>query len=178
MKAFVTIYGADLPFVDPRDIGDKSIEYVYLVDTQSLTSVKGMHKGTRVHVIDHHATRPDNPSDWEVQFSGTGANVTIFIEEIRERDIRLSVIEATLLLLGIYEDTGSLTYSRTTSRDVRAAATLIDQGANLSILSNFLNHPLSLQQQTIYDELRQSAISHSIHGHNLLIAQGDARGVR
>jgi len=177
VKAFVTIYGADLPFVDPRDIGDKSIEYVYLVDTQSLTSVKGMHKGTKVHVIDHHAPKPDTPSEWELQFTGTGANVTIFIEEINERNIRLSVIEATLLLLGIYEDTGSLTYSRTTSRDVRAAATLIEQGANLSILSNFLNHPLSLQQQTIYDELRQSAESHSIHGHNLLIAQGDARGV-
>jgi tRNA nucleotidyltransferase (CCA-adding enzyme) len=177
VKAYVTIYGADLPFVDPRDIGDKSIEYVYLVDTQSLTSVKGMHKGTRIHVVDHHSPRSDTPSEWDVRITRTGANVTIFVEEINERDIRLSVLEATLLLLGIYEDTGSLTYSRTTSRDVRAAATLIEQGANLSILNDFLNHPLSLQQQKIYDELRRSAENHSIHGHNLLIARGDAQGI-
>jgi tRNA nucleotidyltransferase (CCA-adding enzyme) len=37
VKAFVTVYGSDLPFIDPRDIGEQPINYVYLVDTQSLT---------------------------------------------------------------------------------------------------------------------------------------------
>jgi hypothetical protein len=60
------------------------------------------------------------------------------------------MVEATLLLLGIYEDTGSLTYSRTTSRDLRAAGFLLEQGANLGILNDFLNHPLSLRPSKPY----------------------------
>lgn len=177
VNSFITIYGADLPFIDPRDIGEEPIDTVYLMDTQSLTSIKGMHKNTKIHVIDHHSLRPDLPPEWEVRITATGANTTVLVEDIRERDFHLSVIEATLLLLGIYEDTGSLTYTRTTSRDVRAAAALLDQGASLSIVNDFLNHPLSPQQQTIYDQLRASAESHTIHGHNILIAVGDARGM-
>jgi tRNA nucleotidyltransferase (CCA-adding enzyme) len=177
VRSFITIYGADLPFIDPRDIEDRPIEYVYLVDTQSLVSIKGLSEKTKFHVIDHHSVRSDLPSDWNLRITENGANTTVFVEEIRERDIHLSVIEATLLLLGIYEDTGSLTYTRTTPRDVRAAATLLDQGANLSIVSDYINHPLSSQQQEIYDQLRNTIESHTVHGHNILIATGDARGV-
>jgi len=177
VQAFITIYGADLPFVDPRDIDDRPIELVYLVDTQSLISIKGMYEKTKIHVIDHHSIRSDLPPDWDLRITETGANTTVFVEEIGERDIRLSIIEATLLLLGIYEDTGSLTYTRTTPRDIRAAAALLDQGANLSIVSNYLNHPLSTQQQKIYDQLRNKIESHTINGHNILIAPGDARDI-
>ena len=177
VRAFLTIYGAELPFVDPRDIGNEQIETVLLVDTQSLTSVKGVNENTKFHVVDHHTPRKEYPPDWEVRLVKTGANTTIFVEEIQEHDIHISMIQATLLLLGIYEDTGSLTYTRTTSRDIRAAAVLLDSGANLSIVNNFLNHPLSIQQQVIYDQLRASAISYPIHGYNILVAPGDARGM-
>lgn len=177
VHAFVTIYGVDLPFVDPRDLGDQPIELVTLVDTQSLISIKGITEASKIHVVDHHAKRVDLPADWEVKIVETGANVTVFVEQIIDRDIPIGLVEATLLLLGIYEDTGSLSYTRTTSRDVHAAGFLLEQGANLSILSDYLNHPLTTQQQKIYDELRASAESHSIHGHNVLIAPGDACGM-
>jgi len=177
VRAFVSLYGNDLSFVDPRDIGDQPIEFIYLVDTQSLTSLKGMSDTTKIYVVDHHTLRTDIPSNWEVRISNTGANVTPLVKEICERDIRLSVVEATLLLIGIYEDTGSLTYSRTTSQDIRAAADLLDYGANLAIVNEYINHPLSIQQQQVYDELRSSATSHIVHGHNILVAPGDARGM-
>lgn len=177
VRAFLTIYGSDLPFVDPRDLGDEPIDSIYLVDTQSLTSVKGTHEGTQVHVIDHHLPRKECPPDWKVRLVETGANTTVFVEEIQERDLRISTVQATLLLLGIYEDTGSLSYARTTSRDIRAAATLVDHGGSLSIVNDYINHPLSIQQQEIYDQLRAAAVNHPVHGYNILIAEGDARGM-
>jgi tRNA nucleotidyltransferase (CCA-adding enzyme) len=82
--------------------------------------------------------------------------------------------QATLLLLGIYEDTGSLTYKRTSPRDARAAAHLLEQGASLQIAVDFLNHPLSEQQQKLYEELHNSAQTHSIFGHSIVVASGDA----
>ena len=174
VRAFLTLYDVDLPFVDPRDLPNDSIEAVTLVDTQSLISVKGMSENTHVRVIDHHPLREELPIDWMITVSGTGANTTLFVEIVRERDLILSTVQATLLLLGIYEDTGSLTYDRTTARDLRAAGYLLEQGASLHIASDFLNHPLSNGQQIIYDQLRESIEHVHIYGNTVIIACGDA----
>src|SRR3989337_2429552 len=61
VRAFLTIYSAELPFVDPRDLPGEPIESITLVDTQSAVSVKGMYEATRMHVIDHHPLREDLP---------------------------------------------------------------------------------------------------------------------
>lgn len=174
VRGFLTLYSAELPFIDPRDFSGETIDMVYLVDTQSMVSIKGMDENTKVQVIDHHSPRPDLPESWQVNSDMTGANTTLFVEAIQERQIPLTNIQATLLLLGIYEDTGSLTYSRTTPRDVRAAAYLLEEGASLAIANKFLNHPLSLEQQTIYDQLRNAAEHLDIHGQSVIMAVGDA----
>lgn len=174
VRAFLTLYGVDLPFVDPRDLPNDTIDAVTLVDTQSLISVKGMNEKTQIRVIDHHPLREELPEDWVITVSGTGANTTLFVEIIRERDIILSTVQATCLLLGIYEDTGSLTYDRTTARDLRAAGYLLEQGASLQIAADFLNHPLSNGQQILYDQLRVSAEYVHLYGNTIIVACGDA----
>ncbi len=174
VRGFITLYGAELPFVDARDFSADSIDSVCLVDTQSLVSVKGMGDDTSIKVIDHHAPREDAPQNWQITTDETGANTTLFVEAIQDKRIPLNTVQATLLLLGVYEDTGSLTYSRTTSRDVRAAAYLLEEGANLSIANDFLNQPLSLEQQAIYDQLREAAQYLNIHGYQVIVAIGSA----
>ena len=174
VEAFVTLYGVELPFLDPRDLTGEPIESVCLVDTQSMTSLKGMVSDLKVRIIDHHPLRNDVPEDWETIIREIGATTTIFVSAIQERDIPLTPIQATLLLLGIYEDTGSLTYTRTTAEDIFAAGILVEKGAILSIVTDYINHPLSLEQQKIYEDLRACAESQIIHGHNLVIAQADA----
>jgi tRNA nucleotidyltransferase (CCA-adding enzyme) len=177
VEAFLTLYGAELPFLDPRDLPGDSIDSVCLVDTQSMTSIKGMAKDLKVQVIDHHPLRSDFPEEWEKNIRETGATTTIFVESIQERDLPLTPIEATLLLLGIYEDTGSLTYTRTTAEDIFAAGILVERGASLSIVADYINHPLSLAQQKVYEELRANSESLIIHGHSLILAQADATGM-
>lgn len=175
VSAFVTLYGVELPFVDPRDLPGEPIEMVTLVDTQSMVSIKGMKSDVQVRVIDHHPKREDLSPNWNVTTVETGATATLFVEVLRERDTILSTITATMLLLGIYEDTGSLTYIRTTPRDLNAAAFLLERGANLEIAADFLNHPLSIQQQALYDHLRADAQTLYIHGHTIVVAHGDSQ---
>ncbi|MCK5793945.1 MAG: CBS domain-containing protein [Anaerolineales bacterium] len=174
VEAFLTLYGVELPFMDPRDLSGDPIESVCLVDTQSMTSIKGMVKNIKVQVIDHHQTKEDFPEDWEVTIRETGATTTIFVQAIQERDILLTPVEATLLLLGIYEDTGSLTYTRTIPEDIFAAGILLERGASLAIVTDYINHPLSMAQQCVYEDLRANAESLIIHGHSLILAQADA----
>jgi len=175
VRAFITLYGMELPFVEPQDLPDEPVNFVTMVDTQSRISVKGMGPKTQLQVIDHHPLREGLPEDWIVTTEKTGATATILVEALREQNGRLDPIHSTLLLLGIYEDTGSLTYTRTTSRDLRAAAFLLEQGASLQIANDFLNHPLSQAQQELYERLRTDLEHFSIHGHTVVIACGDAR---
>ena len=174
VHAFLTLYGAELPFVDARDISGEPIERITLVDTQSLITLKGATSQTRIHVVDHHQMRADLPPEWTISGERIGACTTLLVEDLHEHNGNLQMIEATLLLLGIYEDTGSLIYVSTTPRDVRAAALLLEMGASLRIAAEFLNPPLSANQRVVYDRLIQTAQTHHILGQNILVASTQA----
>ncbi len=175
VRAFLNLYGAELPFVEARDLPQEEIEIITLVDTQSLITLKGMSERTNVHVIDHHQARKDLPPNWTLVIERVGATTTLLIEDIQDHNGPLNHLQASLLLLGIYEDTGSLTYTSTTPRDLRAAAFLLEQGASLELVDEYLNPPLSEQQRELYNRLLQNAESVHIHGQHIIIARADAR---
>ena len=152
VRAFLTLYGAELPFVEIDDLPHEPVETVTLVDTQALVTLRGMNKKTTVQVVDHHTRRPDLPAAWNVTLDQTGACTTLFVEGIREHNDTLNPVYATLLLLGIYEDTGSLSYAGTTARDARAVGHLLEQGADLQIANHYLN-PLMMEIESEPDEL-------------------------
>lgn len=172
--AFLNLYGVELPFIEQQDLTGETVDSIILVDTQSLVTVKGMHRNTPVRVIDHHNQKPDASSSWKFSMDKVGACTTLFTEHLRDNNGTVNQTQATLLLLGIYEDTGSLTYASTTARDIRAAAYLLDQGASLKIAGEFLNPPLSPAQRNLYDRLLANAQSQHIHGHTIIIASGHA----
>lgn len=178
VRAFLTLYGADLPFIEAQDLNGEPIDMVTLVDTQALVSIKGMTRDMQVHVIDHHPRKDSLPEDWTLNVVETGATATLLLEALREQtDLVLTMPQATLLLLGIYEDTGSLSYIRTTPRDLRAAAFLLEQGASLEIANSFLNHPLTPNQQALYQALSENIEHYTINNHTVLVVTGDARGM-
>jgi tRNA nucleotidyltransferase (CCA-adding enzyme) len=177
-RAFVALYGAELPFVQLDDLPRRrKITRAILVDTQGMVTMKGMGRDLKVDIIDHHERDPDLPAGWDFSGEMLGATTTLLAEEIRTRGISLTGIEATLLLLGIYEDTGSLSYAGTTVRDVRAAAWLMEQGARLDVASDFLHHPLAPEQRNLYDQLLEQSQSHEIGGHTVVVAWADAPGL-
>lgn len=178
VRAFLTLYGAELPFIEARDLPQAPIETVTLVDTQSLVTLKGMNQHTQVHVVDHHLHRPELPQNWTVTIDRVGACTTLFVEGLREHNGVMNPIHATLLLLGIYEDTGSLSYAGTTPRDVRAAAFLLEQGASLNIISRYLNPPLTDEQRQVYDRLLKTTERHQINGQNILLARANAEDLK
>ena len=170
VKNFIHLYSVDLPFISHANFNKSPIETITLVDTQSLITLKGTHKSTRIFVIDHHAPKEDLPNNWEFKSVSTGACTTYFVENLQEKNGNLSLIQATLLLLGIYEDTGSLTYANTTSRDAYAVAYLLEQGASLKIAAEFLNPPLSDSQRKVFQKLLSTAETVTVHDCRILIS--------
>ena len=175
VRNFLNLYGAELPLVESRDLpAATAIHHITLVDTQSLVTLKGVSAKTTVSIIDHHERRTDLPADWLVRTEKVGATTTILVDLLREVGRPLTTIEATLLLLGIYEDTGSLTYASTTVRDVKAAAFLMERGASLRIAAEFLNPALSENQKRLADLLLDNAKTVTIHGQKIILSYASA----
>lgn len=169
-RAFISLYGEELGFVEMRDMPAEPITQVTLVDTQSLVTLKGLTRETVVRVIDHHAARETNPAEWSVHIDQVGAITTVLVELLQEHQVNLNPLQATLLLLGIYEDTGSLAYASTTVRDMRAAANLLEQGASLKLAAGYLNPPLSAEQHQVYEEILSNALTYDISSLKIIIA--------
>ncbi|MEL7646211.1 MAG: CBS domain-containing protein [Anaerolineaceae bacterium] len=177
-QAFLQKFQYELGFSTVSELPNEPITQVMLVDTQSLITLKGLSAFTKVIVIDHHPRKAHTISDWSVNLYDTGACTTVLVEKLRESQIPFSPAQATLLLLGIYEDTGSLSYAITTPRDLLAAAFLLEHGADLTIASRYLNPPLSNAQLLLYDRLMKDITSHKIHEFTILVAKANALDIQ
>jgi tRNA nucleotidyltransferase (CCA-adding enzyme) len=170
LEAFLAIYRDTLPFIHLEDLPRQRIDRVILVDTQAVQPVRGMHARTAGHIIDHHPRMRELPPGWTFWGEEVGATTTLLVEKLAEQTISLSPTEATLLMLGIYEDTGALSYETTTPRDLRSAAWLLERGANLMLVNKFLHHPLTDEQRALYQQLADNSHPYQFHGHSVIIA--------
>lgn len=175
VRDFLTLYGEAFALTPQDQAPRRRYKSVLLVDTQTLPSARGLAQALRVHILDHHPLT--RALDSNVTYIGgeTGATTTLLVETLREKNLTLAPIEATLLTLGIYEDTGSLSYPDTTPRDVTATAFLLEHGARLTLVAEFLHHPLSDEQRVLYNQLLQAARTHELAGHAIVIAAARAK---
>ncbi len=127
--------------------------------------------GVEMHVYDHHPATPEDVRAAVRHVEPVGAATTVLVEILREQGIPVSADEATLMILGIYEDTGSLTFSSTTPRDLEAAAYLLAQGAELNAIKEFLIPELTVEQISLLDDLLAYRTVHRIHGVAVTLAE-------
>jgi tRNA nucleotidyltransferase (CCA-adding enzyme) len=170
VRDFLTLYRSALPHVNTGELPRQPVESVIVVDTQSVVTVKGMRPQTPAHIIDHHPPQEPLPEYQTFWGEPLGATTTLLVEQIREAGLEVSPVEATLLALGIYEDTGSMLYGTTTARDVTAAAWLLTREVDLDVVRRFLQHPLNDEQRELYELLVSHAATLDVHGHPVVIA--------
>jgi tRNA nucleotidyltransferase (CCA-adding enzyme) len=174
---FLTLFGRELPLRRRDELPRQRVAHVWLVDTRRVQAVRGMVPETTRSVIDHHVDADEGPVDYlELDVQAVGATSTMIAERLANAGVTPSEIEASLLLLGIYEDTGSLTYAGTTPRDLRAAAWLLVCGADLGLQAQFMRHTLSAAGQELYRQLLDGIEIVDVKGHQIAIAVAAAHG--
>lgn len=176
VSEFVTLYRNQFPFRHPKELPRSQVNQAILVDTRTANLPKGIQDETAFLVIDHHSFDKALPVGWQLWSEPVGANTTLLVEKLMEQQIDLTSVQATLLALGIHEDTGSLTYAATTYRDVRCLAWLMEpaQGVNLEVLNRFLQHPLSSEQRALLQTLIECSEFLETKGYTVVIACADA----
>jgi tRNA nucleotidyltransferase (CCA-adding enzyme) len=182
-KAHILFWGAkertlasflDNPFYNFQEISMKEIvieelERIILVDVSDSSRIGSVadlvdRSSAEVVLYDHHSQKQSDIDADHSVIEKTGACTTILLRELREKEIPISQMEATIYTLGIYEDTGFLTYPTTTPEDVKAVAWLLELGADLSLVSKFLKFELTPEQVELFNDLISNAEIVNIHG--------------
>lgn len=160
--------------VKVKDVDLDAIKRLVLVDTRQAGRI-GIFANlvdrpdVEIHIYDHHPAMPDDITGTFEIAEMTGASVTIMTKLLRKKDIPITPEEATIMALGLYEDTGSFTFSSTTEDDYLAAAYLLSQGANLNVISNMIVREMSPEQVGLLNEMIQSAGYHTINGIDIVV---------
>lgn len=155
--------------IDIKEIDAARIGTLVIVDTKQAGRLGELAKildrpGLQIHIFDHHpATHKDIKAHYSVA-TPTGANVTLLAEIIQNKKIPISPEEATIMCLGIYEDTGAFTYPSTTERDFSAAAFLVSKGADIATIANLIAKEMDTLQIGLLNDMINGAAHHKING--------------
>ena len=110
-------------------------------------------KADKVIVYDHHPSHGRDIKADEAYIDETGSTVTIIIRKMKALGFVPDKALATLMILGLYEDTGLLSFSSTTPEDMTAAAFLLKAGADLEMVSEYVKRDMSKEQVFVMNEL-------------------------
>lgn len=170
---FLSTHKTAFNIVLPHEVEHALVDMLVIVDTDRWQRLDRMEKLKKrrdiaIHLWDHHLNGCDIEADWSCQ-EHIGATVTLFVREFRKRGIALSPLVSTVMLIGLYEDTGHLTYPSTRAEDAHAAAYLLENGADLHVASRFLNPPYEETQKEILFELMKVTDKRKINDHSVAV---------
>lgn len=176
VRDFLSTSHITLEFGRLKDLSLQDITRLILVDVKSPDRIGRFSEilnkaGLTIHIYDHHPFSEKDIRGQKEVIETAGATTTIFTEMLRKDKIFISPVEATILMLGIYEETGSLIFPSTTVRDITAAAYLLKKGANLNIVSSFITKELGPEEIDLLNELIHSSDDYVIHDVRIKIAK-------
>lgn len=174
VQQFMSLYKDSVQLVKKEQVQWDKVQEIILVDTANLERIGSLQKSlpekAKITVYDHHQPTEQNVVADIEKIEQVGAAVTLLVEEIMDKNIPISAFEATIMALGLYTDTGSLSYLSTTVRDLKVAAFLLEQGANLAIVSRFSDRPLLGEQQDLFNTLLTNSKEYNHRGIDILMA--------
>ena len=149
-------------FAKIKDIHLDSVKKLILVDTRQKSRIGKFgalagRKDVEIHIYDHHPDFKDDIRGNLEIIRQTGSTTTILTGIVREKGIKITPEEATIMSLGIHEDTGSFTFSSTTAQDYEAAAWLAEQGANHNVIADMLTRELTTEQVWLLNDIIHAA---------------------
>jgi tRNA nucleotidyltransferase (CCA-adding enzyme) len=178
VEEFLRLYEGRFRFVriPPATLLKEDIETIVLADTivaSRLGDYAGLldRKGARLIAYDHH--EPSSASLQHIDeghIQKCGATASLVTAALREQFVPVNPDEATLLALGIYEDTGSLLFPETDAFDVEQAAYLLKAGASLSMVARFVTTYLVPKQQAALENALTSVSVQTIAGAQIAFA--------
>jgi len=163
-------------FKEVKEICLEQVKRLVVVDTRQKDRLPHVQEiftrpDVQLEAYDHH---PDSPNDLKVHkltYKPWGATTSILVHLLKSKSIAITPDEATILGLGIYEDTGSFKFNSTTEHDFLAAAWLREQGMDVDFIADVLKHEMSADQIYVLNQLIRNSTQYPINGISVTIAE-------
>lgn len=180
VRAFHNLHEDFVDFIDMRGLDVSRVKRLIMVDTRDPSRIGDLGEvaldpDVEVIVYDHHRPAQGDLTDIDDRSLEVGATTSILVHELHQRGIALTALESSLMLLGIHEDTGSLTYPGATAYDAEAVAYLMAAGADMEVLNQFLTRALDAQQRELLEDLLDSLEVWDIHGQQIAVGVAATR---
>jgi tRNA nucleotidyltransferase (CCA-adding enzyme) len=165
---FLSTHKTAFNLIPPSEVPHDEVKKLIVVDTDQWQRLDRMEKlATRqdleIDLWDHHMMGTgDILPTWSCK-EAIGSTVTLLVREMQKRRMELTPLDSTVMLIGLYEDTGHLSYPSTTAEDARAAAYLLDNRADLNVAAFFLNPPYEENQKEILFEMMKETEKFTIN---------------
>lgn len=170
VREYLALHRDEYPLIERRSVHPDRIRSLTIVDTQrrdrlGKTAEWLDRDGLDIFLYDHHVDLACDLGDvTQAQIEAVGATSTLIVEALQRQNLSLNSMSATVMALGIHVDTGSLTFDHTTPRDALALAWLMQQGANVSVLAQYVDPGLSPTLQTLLQTALTQLVRHEIQG--------------
>jgi len=115
VKAFLSIHKDIFDIFFPDEIELNDVMRLIIVDTNRwnrLDQMERLKKKKNLEIIlwDHHTIEGDIDATWKYE-DKVGANITLLIRHLKKGKQKITPVQATLFLAGLYEDTSLNNFS-------------------------------------------------------------------
>ncbi len=163
LEDFFAIYKEKIPFYREENVDFSEVKEAIIVDACLIERLSQtiqnafMSSKPILRIYDHHPffeedIFPGYPKV-ETVIEEIGSATTLLVERIRKQNLDIDKVDATLFSTGIYEDTGNFLFSSTTPRDLLSSAFLLENGANLDVVSAFVKIDMTIDQKRLLEDL-------------------------
>jgi tRNA nucleotidyltransferase (CCA-adding enzyme) len=183
VRDFLALHRDEYPLIERRSVNPQQIRSISIVDASQRDRLGkaaewlDLPQVSEIAVFDHHLEAHSDIPATVTQIEAVGSSTTLIVEKLREKlknqpensdtPSRLLPSEATVMALGIHVDTGSLTFEGATARDATALAWLMEQGASLRVIAEYVEPGLSPQLQDLLREALKNLRSEILHGYSV-----------
>lgn len=179
VKAFLAIHKDLFNLRHPGEIDCEQVTSMVVVDACAWSRIEGLKplrkkEDLEIIIWDHHTGCDMNPAVNNQE--QVGATVTLLARELKEKRTLITPMIATLMLTGLYEDTGNLSFSSTTVDDAEACVYLLKQKADLGVVNSFLRPAYGEVQKKILFEMVQTSKRKKINGYKIAFCKVDIEG--
>ena len=172
VEQFLSTHKTAFNLILPHEVSHDEVKKLIVVDTNQWQRLDRLEKlagrnDLEIDLWDHHMMGSgDIKSSWSCR-EQIGSTVTLLVREMQRRGMTLNPLDSTVMLIGLYEDTGHLSYPSTTGEDARAAAYLLENRADLNVAAFFLNPPYEENQKEILFEMMKETEKVTINGYTI-----------
>ncbi|MDO9069040.1 MAG: CBS domain-containing protein, partial [Deltaproteobacteria bacterium] len=170
VRDFIERHPDYLPtFTRAKEIDLEAVTRLIIVDCQQASRIGRFAEildrtGLEIHIYDHHPVTEESIRYSGGKIADGGSASTILAEILMEKSVSLTPEEATLIMLGIHEDTGRLLFASAMPQDYRLAGWVLEQGARLNIVSEALRPELTKSQMGLLKQLLTTLKTNLVNG--------------